>query len=163
MSGESDRSDGEFRDLVTKILDSMWRQYPTNAAGMGLHEFDGRLPDISRSSLDRRAQEVSGHLESLRGVDAYTLSSEYYMEYKLVMSALNKELFDLKEVRLHETNPMEMLGHIELSFYISRDYAPLDQRVKALTRGLSGVPDYLASLRSVLGQRLSAHVLEACI
>ena len=163
MSGESDGADREFRELVTKILDSMWRQYPTKAASMGLHEFDGRLPDISRSSLDRRAQEVGGHLESMRGVDAYTLSSEYYMEYKLVMSALNKELFDLKEVRLHETNPMEMLGHIELSFYISRDYAPLDQRVKALTRGLSGVPDYLASLRSVLGPRLSAPVLEACI
>ena len=80
MPSESDQADREFRDLAGKILDSMWRQYPTTAASMGLHEYDGCLPEISKSASDRRAQEVGGHLVSLQGVDASTLSIEHYME-----------------------------------------------------------------------------------
>ena len=161
MPSESDQASQDFQKIVGEVLDSMWRQYPTIASNMGLHEYDGRLPDISGVALDRRVQEVGRHLESLHGIKSAALDGENYMDWQLMVSALNKELFDLKEVRLHETNPMEMLRHIEFSNYISRDYAPLDQRVKSLTRCLGGVPDYLASLRSVLGRGISAHVLEA--
>ena len=163
MPSESDQAGREFQELVGEILESMWRQYPTAAANMGLHEYDGRLPDISGVALDRRVQELGRHLVSLHDIDTIVLSSDDYIERQLIVSALNKELFDLKEVRLHETNPMEMLGHIELSNYISRDYAPLGQRVEALTRSLTGVPGYLASLRGHLGQGISSAVLEACI
>ena len=163
MPSESDRTSRDFLKIVDDVLESMWRQYPTTAAYMGLHEYDGRLPDISGNALERRAHEVDGHLELLQGLETTDLSSEKFMELELMISALNKELFDLREVRVHETNPMEMLGHIELNIYISRDYAPLDQRIKALTRGLYGVPKYLESLGSGLDRRISAPVLEAGI
>lgn len=162
MPKESDLTDQKLRDLVSEILESRWRQYPTIAACMGLHEYDGRLPDISGPALDRRAQEVDKEFESLHSIDTAVLDSEHYMEWKLITSALVKERFELREVRLHETNPMEMLGHIELSNYISRDYAPLVKRVRALTGALSGVSDYLASLLGGLGQ-ISVPVLEACV
>ena len=152
-----------FEDAAEQILQALWEQYPSTASGMGLHQYDGRLPDLSRRALAGRAREIERGIEDLERIDITALSATNYYDHHILTAALRKELLELTELRWHETNPMELLWHIELSGYIQRDYAPLPRRVEALTRALIAVPAYLASLRGVLSGRLAAPVLEAAI
>ena len=152
-----------FEDAAGQILAATWEQYPSMAAGMGLHAYDGRLPDVSKPSLGRRMRELERGLASLERIDAVALSAANYYDHRILAAALRKETLEIQELRWHETNPMETLWHIDMSGYIQRDYAPLPQRVEALTQALAGVPAYLANLRGVMSGRLAAPILEAAV
>lgn len=152
-----------FEDAAERILQATWEQYPSTASGMGLHKYDGRLPDLTRRALAGRAREIERGIEALERIDITALSATNYYDHHILAAALRKESLELTELRWHETNPMELLWHIELSGYIQRDYAPLPQRVEALTQALAAVPGYLAGLKGVLSGRLAAPVLEAAI
>ncbi len=152
-----------FDATTERILAATWEQYPSAAARRGLHEYDGLLPSISRASLANRASELKQSLASLDSIDTTALNVRAYYDHRILTASLHKELLELTELRWHETNPMEMLPHIDMSGYIRRDYAPLKQRVASLTQALEGVPNYLSELKTVMSGRLAAPVLEASI
>ena len=113
--------------------------------------------------MAKRISELRQGLASLENIDTSALSVRSYFDHKILSAALKKELLELTELRWHENNPLEMLWHIDMSGYVQRDYAPLEQRVAGLTRALQAVPRYLSELRSVMSGRLASPVLEASI
>ena len=114
-----------FEDAAGEILHATWERYPSTASGMGLHQYDGRLPDLTRRALADRAREIERGVDALERIDITALSATNYYDHHILAAALRKELLELTELRWHETNPLELLWHIELSGYIQRDYAPL--------------------------------------
>ena len=152
-----------FESTCEAILQKMWEFYPNLASGMGLHDYDGRLLDISKAALSRRAQELEQDISALDDIDVSALGRQSYFDHKLLVSMLRKELFELTELRIAETNPMDMMWHIEFSNYIKRDYAPLEERIEALTNALGAVPSFISDLKTGLGQRISRAVLEASV
>ena len=152
-----------FESLAGEVLHDRWEFYPNLAAVNGLHKYDGRLLDLSPAALSRRERQLQRALDSLEAIDASALEPQNRSDQTLLTSTLRLELFELTELRVYSTNPMETLWHIELSNYIKRDYAPLEQRVEALTSALEGVPALLASLRQGLDAHLSRAMLEASI
>jgi uncharacterized protein (DUF885 family) len=154
-----DRSDAGFDSMVEDILRDTWAFYPSQASQLGLHEYDGRLPDIAPAALSRRAAGVERALSSLRTIEPGKLSSGRRLDYGVLVSALEKEMFELTELETLRTNPMEALWHIDVSGYIKRDYAPLEQRIEVLTGALNEVPGFLSGLREGLASPLSSPVL----
>lgn len=152
-----------FDDAKERILTDTWERYPSMASRLGLHEYDGRLPSISQTALANRVSELRQGLASLENIDTSALSVRSYYDHRILTAALQKELLEITELRWHENNPMEMLWHIDVSGYVQRNYAPLEQRVESLARALEGVPTYVAELRSVMSGRLASPVLEASI
>ena len=152
-----------FDAASERILGETWEHYPSMASRLGLHEYDGRLPSISMTAMAKRAGQIRQGLESLENIDTAALSVRSYYDHRLLKAALRKELLELTELRWHEFNPMEMLWHIDLSGYVQREYAPLEQRVEALAQALKAVPGYLAELRNVMSGRLAGPVLESSI
>lgn len=152
-----------FDAASERILNETWEHYPSMASRLGLHEYDGRLPSISMGAMAKRAGQIRQGLESLGNIDTAALNVRSYYEHRLLTAALRKELLGLTELRWHEYNPMEMLWHIDLSGYVQRDYAPLEQRVGMMTLALETVPGYLAELKNVMSGRLARPVLESSI
>ncbi len=152
-----------FHAATEKILSEMWEHYPSAASRQGLHRYDGRIPNTSRAEISKRVSEIRQGLLALESIDTTALSVRSYYDHRMLTATLYKELTELTELRLPENNPMEMLWHIDLSGYIQRDYAPLEERVQALTLALECVPDYLTELKSVISGRLALPVLEASI
>jgi len=142
----------QFQKTAEDILREGWDFYPNLASGLGLHDYDGRLPDISPAALARRAREVEDGIASLRRIDGDSLDRQNGFDRRLLTLALKKERFELVELRTHENNPVEMLDHIELSNYVKRDYAPLKERVRSLTQALEGVPAFLKTLQDGLNE-----------
>jgi len=159
MTTENER----FDSLVDDILQTKWRFYPNMASKFGLHEYDGRLPDISIAAISRRASAIERAIERLGRIDIAELARQSYFDHKLLLASLQHELYELTELQIPQTNPIEMQWHVELSNYIIRDYAPLSQRVESLTRALTQVPKVINQLRDGLSRQLSRAVIEASI
>ena len=153
----------DFQSIVDSILEETWEFYPSTASGAGLHDYDGRLPQITAESLARRAADLDRMIGTLSGVDASSLGLQERTDLRVLESALRKELFELTELRALQTDPMQSLWHIEFTNYVKRDYAPLAERVEALTAALKAVPAYLDGVRDLLDPVIGRGVLDVGI
>lgn len=76
---------------------------------------------------------------------------------------LEGPLFDLRDSRDYDQNPMVYLGALSLTAYTVRAYAPLPVRVEAIRRHLGGVPDYLRAGLDRLDPHLPAPFVRLAI
>ncbi|HYB77732.1 MAG TPA: DUF885 domain-containing protein, partial [Thermoplasmata archaeon] len=120
---------------------------PTMASYLGLHEYDGVLPDVSRESTDRWAATAKEFLRELDEIPERDLTLARRLDRSLLRLLLEGNLFDLEETRELDRNPMSYLFQPDLTNYISRDYAPVATRVAAIVKVLTLVPALLETAK----------------
>ena len=133
--------------LERAIVDHLFVYRPTLAAGLGLHEYDGRLPDLSVEATTRWATEARRLLRELGSLGDSGLSPARRLDRSLLELLLTGTLFDLEETREHDRNPMRYLFQPDLTGYIARDYAPVADRAASVARVLQGVPPLLETAK----------------
>ncbi len=153
----------EFHRLSSRLMEERWAFYPTSAARFGLHQYDGMLPDLSRDAVRRRLRDINDGLEELGKTDSQALAAQERLDYMLLDLALQKERFDLAELRSLETDPMHHLRYLNVTGYVQRDYAPLPDRVRSATRVLDQAPDFLNTALGRLEDELGLPVLDMSI
>jgi len=155
-------------DEVTAYLAEQHQFYPHLATRDGLHAYDGRAPDFSRAAIRHRvaALELWGRRLCAAYPDLTTLMtatplpSQEAADLALVEYARVYELFRWRDWRLYETDPCFYQSALDVSLYVKRPYAPLAERLAALTRHLACVPDVLAAARANLRVPLSRPATE---
>jgi len=140
----------ELAMLSDEYLTAFFETYPTTAASLGLHEYDGRLPDPRKPNQARRVGALRTFQSRCAAIPESALEAEDAHDRTLLALAIGEELFELERLRELERNPMAYSGSLDVSGYVKRDYAPLPRRVEALTEHLRRVPDYLAGARETL-------------
>ena len=133
----------EFIKAADAWLDESFARRPSRAVELGLHEYDGMLPDVSETALTKEIQTLEEAKAKFEAFDPAALEPELQVERGIILQQIRADLFDLARRRQPWTNPMFYLGPLDLAPYISRDYAPLDQRAVAITRLANGTPQHL--------------------
>jgi len=166
----------EFNEIEREIVDHVFALSPSYAVGLGLHEYDGRLPDLSGASTERWVARADVLLQRLANVSRESLPPGRTTDGFLLSLLLESPLFDLRTVSDLERNPMNYLGAVSLTSYVAREYAPVERRVGAIVRTLEQVPRLLAvgrerlraplpkpflDLSLAIGSGLPAHFAEA--
>jgi len=153
-----------FDNLSQRLVKEHWDFYPTAGSRIGRHEYDGQLPDLSPQRITRRIEELRRGLAQLSGLPGGNgAAPEERLTHRLLELFLRRELFNLEDMRPLENNPMRQVGYLNVGAYVKRDYAPLVDRLRAATRALEQVPDFLHVLDAALAQELSRPVLEMSI
>jgi uncharacterized protein (DUF885 family) len=162
--------------LEREIVDHLFLLVPGTAVGLGLHEYDGRLPDLSPAATERWASAADALLARLEAADAESLPPERKVDRFLLRLLLESPLFDLRVSHDLEQNPMVYVGSPSLTSYLAREYAPAARRVEAIARVLTGFPALLeqgrrrlrgplprpfVGLALAMGEGLPAHFAEA--
>ncbi|PRP95426.1 hypothetical protein ENSA5_38910 [Enhygromyxa salina] len=124
--------DERFFEAASRLLDDYLDAYPLRAVALGLHKYDGRIRDASSEGLADEAARLRVALDELRSFDPAELSARARVERAALISTFDGELFGLEVRREPWTNPMFYMSGLELTAYISRDYAPLATRAKAI-------------------------------
>jgi uncharacterized protein (DUF885 family) len=141
-------------DFATAFVESYFRADPFFAAQAGRHEFDGQMPDWSSAGI---AAEV-GRLKALRAeaeaFDPVTLSAPERFERDLTLHVIGGRLYWLDRARSPFTNPTWYLGQLGPEVYLSREYAPLQQRLAAYLGYLRAIPKVTADIRANLSAPL---------
>lgn len=143
-------SSDRLSPLEKEIVDHFFAVRPTTAADLGLHEYDGRLPDFSSESTARWSATARRLLRRLSEVPESDLPAGRQLDRNLLRLLLEGTLFDLEESRELDRNPMSFLFQPGLTNYISRDYAPVADRVAAIVRILHAVPSLLETAKGRL-------------
>ena len=158
-----DTNASDFDALSERLIEEHWGFYPTSGSRIGRHEYDGRLPDLSPSRVSRRLQEIRRGTDELRALDTATLGADEMLSYRTLELFLERERFTFEELRPLETNPMRQAGFLNMGGYIRRDYAPLEDRLRAATAALGQVPDFLQTVSAALREDLSPHIVDMSV
>jgi uncharacterized protein DUF885 len=151
---------GEAGELERSIVDHVFRLQPGYAVFLGLHQYDGLLPDLSDAFTDRWNAEAERLLGLLKSAAGAAGPPDETFDRLLLELLLESPRFDLLEARELERNPMAYLGALSLTSYMVREYAPLGQRVAAMVRTLEGIPRLLEQGRRRLGAQLPKPFVE---
>jgi hypothetical protein len=153
---------------IAAFLDDYFAMHPYQAVKAGLHQFDGFITDWSASSISRRVADLARYEAELaplaalplvtardaRGVPALVPPAQPRWDARLALVQARGERFFWEIWRPHTTNPLTYIPLLDVSCYIRRNYAPLAERVRALTRHCAAIPDLLAVARGHLRDRL---------
>ncbi len=149
--------------LADEFLTALFETHPTMAASLGLHAYDGRVPDFREPARAARISALRGFASRLAAVPDASLDDDDAHDHTLLRLAVEEELFELESLREVERNPLAFSGALDVSGYIKRNYAPLAQRVASLVEHIRQVPDVLGTARSVLRPRVPRPFVETAV
>ena len=141
------------------IQDYMLAQ-PAFAVRSGRHEFDGQLADLSAHGIKREIARLHDQRDQIAGVDPNALEPRERFDREYLLTVLDKDLFWIEKTRFPFSNPAWYLGQIDPDVYLSRNYAPLDVRLKAYIKYAQGIPKMAASIKENLKSPLPKTYVE---
>ncbi len=141
--------DDQFYDLVEANFRESMVARPDVATFLGIHTEDHRLPDGSRDAIEAQVRRAHQHRSAIEAIDPGGLSAEVRFERDIELHNLGLELFDLEEERQWERRSSAMDGIGDPLFGLfARNYAPLEERLDAMTGRLEGIPRFLTEHRT---------------
>ncbi len=135
---------------VRSFVEGYFERHPAFAAGAGRHEFDGRLPDWSPEAFVDEVERLREDRRRALGFDPATLDEARCFERELLIAVTDADLFWLEEAESHRSNPLFYSGRLDPNLYLSRDYAPLEERLQAYIHYARQVPRATAQMRANL-------------
>ncbi|MFH1436646.1 MAG: DUF885 family protein [Pseudomonadota bacterium] len=137
------KAKAEFEEAAETFYHATFDFRPDLAAGMGFHEYDGKLPDNSPEAVAAELARLRGARDTFEAFDKHALPMQQRIERDILLSIIRDGLFYFEVLRLHVTSPMVPLGAYGLINYISRDYKPIDERAQSLIEIAEAAPAYL--------------------
>lgn len=139
-----------FATLAATATAHIMAAEPSDAISLGLHAYDGKLPDRSPTGIAAEIALLRADRAALAAVDVHTLTATQRDERDVLVQEDRRRLFELVALDKLHTNPMAYSDAIDLDAFVVRQYAPPATRAAALVQLCAGVPLYLRQARANL-------------
>ncbi|MDX6612974.1 MAG: hypothetical protein QOD75_2160 [Blastocatellia bacterium] len=149
-SSSSNQGANSWEVFVNEFLESYFSAHPDFAARAGRHEFDGKLPDWTAAGIAAEIKRLHAMKDRAHAFAEATLNERQRFERDYLTSVVDGELFWLESAEWPFRNPYFYADGIDPDVYVSREYAPLDQRLRAYTAYAKAIPAALAEVRKNL-------------
>lgn len=146
--------------FVNQYLESYFQANPSFAVYQGRHDFDGRLPDWSDAGLKREIAWLQAQRTAALAFPADALDADQRFERDYLVAICRRDLFWLTTADSPHTNPYWYADAIDPDVYVSRNYAPLPERVDAYVRYAQAVPTAIAQIKANLSGPLPKPMIE---
>jgi len=145
-------ADARFEALSARYVGEFGRYSPVSATALGDHRFDGDLDDVDAAGRARALEWNKALLADLKGVERASLSRENQVDAAVLENQLRFSIWTEEKYRDWSWDPMlySQLAGQALYGLLARDYAPLPERLRALTSRLEKLPRLLEQERANL-------------
>jgi uncharacterized protein (DUF885 family) len=130
----------QWQQAADGFVQSYFAAQPFFAAQQGKHEYDGQLPDVSAHGIKREIARLHDERDQLNAVDPSQLEPQERFDRAYLLNVVDRDLFYLEKAHFPSSNPYWYLGDVDPDMYLSRNYAPLNVRMKAYIKYARGVP-----------------------
>jgi uncharacterized protein (DUF885 family) len=140
----------QWSAIANGFIDDYFHAQPFFAAQSGRHEFDGQLPDFSVHGIKREISRLHDARTQISAVDPAPLEPRERFDREYLLSVIDRDLFWLEKAKYPFSNPYWYLGNIDPDMYLSRNYAPLDVRMKAYIKYARAIPKMVTDIQANL-------------
>ncbi len=156
-------SDAEFASVSDEFIRGYLAARPLEAVALGFHEFDGKINDYTRLSIDAEVSRLKRFDDRLKKFDLSKLNARNSIDLRILQAAISKELFMIQDMAIFERNPMTYANAVDLNIYISRKFAPLDDRVRSIVAIEAQIPNIMIAGKTNLAENLPKPYVELAI
>ena len=144
--------DAAFTVLAGEYLEDLYRRQPTQATFLGIHKYDDKLDDYSRTGVTDAIAAARGFRGRVAAVDAGTLSASNQLDREQLLRAIDSRILTLDVIRPWAKDPDVYSSGITNTAYlmIKRAYAPPADRLRLLIAREKAMPGALAEARKNL-------------
>jgi uncharacterized protein (DUF885 family) len=146
------------------MVEEYLKAHPVFAVSAGRHEYDGQLPDWTASGIAAEIKRLKEERMRLAAVQVSELSGNDRFERDYVLSRMTRDLYWLETAEAPFRNPAWYLDwivdNLDPSPYLTRNYAPLETRMRAYTKYAQAVQTAAGQIRSNLRMPLALPLLE---
>ncbi|HTU61954.1 MAG TPA: DUF885 family protein, partial [Polyangiales bacterium] len=145
-------ADVAFQSLAQRYFDEVLPLTPVDATTLGEHRYDDKLDDVSAAGRERRLTLERELLDAVHALDAAQLSRAHQVDARLLASRLEFDAWRLTDLQDWRWNPTVYTDIAGGSIYslMSRDFAPLPDRLRSVRARLDELPRFLAQVRESL-------------
>jgi uncharacterized protein (DUF885 family) len=142
--------DARFEAFGDRSVDEYLKLSPVNATQLGDHRFDAMMPDASAAGRAAVRNFAERNLAELARFDTKSLSRENQVDAILLKDQLNYLIFSDQRLQDWAWDPLTYSPGSALFSLMSREFAPLPERLRSATGRLEALPAYLAQAREAL-------------
>src|SRR5271156_1842223 len=150
----------QWKQTADGFVQSYFAAQPAFAAQEGKHEYDGKLPDVSAHGIKREIARLHDERDQLNAVDPAQLEPQERFDRAYLLNVVDRDLFYLEKTHFASTNPYWYLGAIDPDMYLSRNYAPLNVRMKAYIKYARGIQRVASDIQANLAGPLPKTYVE---
>lgn len=146
MSAEDNTSQTPLEQLAERYFQASFEQFPLLATSLGIHDYDDELGDYSAAGLQAYAAKVGQIQAELVGIDQAALSVKERSDYQLLTANIEDSLLDIEQIKDWQRSPQLYADVAVYSIFLllSREFAPLPQRLRSVEARLEQVSELLA-------------------
>jgi uncharacterized protein (DUF885 family) len=145
-------ADESFSTLAARYLDGIAVRSPVAATALGDHRADDRLDDVDAAARARIRDTFLDYRETLAGIDRDELSRANQVDAAILHNEIESSLFELDTLEEWAWSPLYYVRLSGNAIYglLSRDFAPLDERLDNAASRLEQLPRFFAQARGAL-------------
>ena len=145
-----DTADAQFERLAKNYIAELMERNPEWATQLGEHKYDNRLNDYSLEGVKKDREFTGKYLDDLNKIAFDKLSKVNNVDARIFRENLEYNIFQTDVLREYEWNPMNYNAGGAINNLISRDFAPLKERLMNAKGRLEAIPDVVKAAKNNL-------------
>ncbi len=131
--------------LSDDFFDVYYTYYPVHATRQGLHAYDNSLGHYRRDEIDKTLQKMKALQAQVAAIDPEQMDHLHALDYPVLTTRIKREIYWVEKWRFWENNPLFYKDIIIEGMFnlVSRNFAPLEERLKSLILRQKDVPAVL--------------------
>ena len=144
--------DTRFEAFGDRVVDEYVRLDPIYATQLGEHRYDAQLTDVSAAGRASRRTFAERTIAELAKFDRQRLSREHQIDAILLKEQMDYIIFSDQRLKDWSWDPLTYSNAEGTALFslMSREFAPLPDRLRAATGRLEALPTYLRQAREAL-------------
>src|SRR6478672_7501231 len=94
----AEESDAEFEKVADEYIKGWLAAHPLQATSLGFHEYDGRINDFTRLSIDAELSRLKRFEERLKKFDLSKLKADSDVRLRILLAAVRRDLFSIQDM-----------------------------------------------------------------
>ncbi len=161
MANVKEAADTKFEKIANQYISEFIKMNPERATTLGDHRYDGQLDDYSLAGIKKERALTEKYLKQLNKIDFAKLSKVNNVDARILKSSLESKIFQIDELREYEWNPQIYNAGSAINDLISRDFAPLKDRLMNAKSRLEQIPNVVAAAKTNLKNPPKIHTQTA--
>jgi uncharacterized protein (DUF885 family) len=141
-----------YAQLVDAYFNDYFAANPSQATGVGFHQFDARLEDFSLAHHQAYQNMLQSYLREFESLDTSKLSQADRDDRDLVINNIKAQLLEEQRIQMWRRNPDAYTSIITGSIFalIKRNFASTEERMRSVIAREQQMPGALKAARAVL-------------
>ena len=149
--------DKSFDNFKVRFLDAYWKEFPSSAIWVGYSKYYENLAIPDSAYFASGVSFSKQWLDSLHTIRYRELNENNRISYNVIENRLKRTIWETDTLKIQQWDPSRYNLGRESFFLLTQPYAPLDERLKTLSKHLQYADAYYSAAIKILSQPTKEH------